>query len=416
MYKAFCKAMVATNILPIHRVVTTFILTRAPPSSPTTTDTQQSPHVAIFHRCDTMPTFPSHWAGISGTIEDGETPYEAAQRELSEETNVTEIVQEQGGLYVDVLYESPRSQKERIIRVYPFIVNVPPEVSSNLELRGTEHDRFQLVTVEQLEEMQSECVPGLVQAFHHATYGVYDTTISPVVRAWASDVENGASVMTANALKLLLNNQSKDDWRAAASQIAMLRPSMVPICNVMRMVLDNGKDTVTAESFQKAIQESVELGIQSIKVLVEASNKRLTVATFSRSGTLRQVLSPFKGQVNIVCGQSSPGNEGELMAQDLGADSTCISDEELKSWLSSGKIDLLIVGSDCILPEANQMVNKVGTLELCQIAQKRQVPVFCCADRWKVWDDKFPPPLERDLFELVPLDLITKLLVPKECS
>jgi len=361
-----------------------------------------------------MPTFPSHWAGISGTIEEGETPHQAAQRELSEETNVIEQVEEQGGLYLDVPYLSPSSQKERTIRVYPFVVHVPPEVSSSLALRGTEHDRYQIVSIDRFEEMESECVPGLVRAFHHATYGAYDKTISPAIREWASDVKNGASVMTANALKLLFDNQGEDDdWRIKAGQITMMRPSMVPICNVMGKLIEDGKKAVTPESFQMTIQKSVVIGVNAVNEAVEDANKQLTIATFSRSGTLRQVLCPFLDQVNVVCGKSSPGNEGELMVEDLNG-STCISDLELKNWLTSGKIDLLLVGSDCILPEAKQMINKVGTHELCQVAHQNRIPVFCCADRWKVWHDTFPPPLEQDLFELVPLDLITKLLVPME--
>lgn len=390
----------------IHRVVTTFIV-RRPSSIIDTTGIMVPPMIAIFHRCDTMPTFPSYWAGISGTIEDGETPHQAAQRELFEETNLTETVTEQGGLYLDVFYLDPKRQQERTIRVYPFVVSIAAETS--IELRGTEHDRYQMVTVDQLEAMESVCVPGLVQAFHHATYGSYDQSITPEVREWAHDKENGASVMTAKALQLL---QSGDNnWKTKARQIGMLRPSMVPIANVMQHVLENGRESVTTTSLQQSMVESVALGIQAIEELESnKSNKKMTIATFSRSGTLRLLLSPFLERHDIVCGKSSPANEGELMAKDLDG-STCIDDEELHGWLASGKIDLLVVGSDCILPVMKSMINKVGTRELCRIATENQVPVFCIADRWKIWKDKFPPPLEVDLFELVPLDLITNLFI-----
>jgi 8-oxo-dGTP pyrophosphatase MutT (NUDIX family) len=233
-----------SNVIPIHRVVTCFILTQQ----------QQQLRIAIFHRCDTMPTFPSFWAGVSGTIEANESPYHAAQRELQEETNLTQIVEEeQGGLYVNVPYVSKRTNQERIIRVYPFVVHVPEDVI--LKLRGTEHDRFQFVSIRQLESMQSECVPGLVQAFHHATYGNYDASISERVREWASDKENGASVMTQNALKLI---ETEENPKTVARQIAMLRPSMVPIVNVMREIIRNGKEAVTMESFQIELQRCVD--------------------------------------------------------------------------------------------------------------------------------------------------------------
>lgn len=76
-------------------------------------------------------------------------------------------------------------------------------------------------------------------------------------------------------------------------------------------------------------------------------------------------------------------------------------------------VDVLLIGSDCILPQGTtSMGNKVGTKRLCEIAQTNNIPVFCCADTWKVWDDIFPPPIETDLFEFVPLNLVTKLLLP----
>jgi translation initiation factor 2B subunit (eIF-2B alpha/beta/delta family)/8-oxo-dGTP pyrophosphatase MutT (NUDIX family) len=391
----------------IHRVVTTFIV-RRPNSIIDTTGGVLPPKVAIFHRCDTMPTFPSYWAGISGTIEDGETPHQAAQRELLEETNITETVTDQGGLYLDVLYQDPKRQQERTIRVYPFVVTIGDETS--IELRGTEHDRYQMVTVDELEAMESVCVPGLVQAFHHATYGSYDQSIASEVREWARDKENGASVMTSNALQLL-HKSADHDWKTKARHIAMLRPSMVPITNAMQHVLENGRESVTMASLQQSIIQSVALGIQAIEELENnKSNKKMTIGTFSRSGTLRLLLSPFLERHTIVCGKSSPGNEGELMAQDLDG-STCMDDEELRAWLANGKIDLLVVGSDCILPQMDAMVNKVGTRELCRIATENHVPVFCCADRWKIWNDKFAPPLEADLFELVPLQWITTMLI-----
>jgi hypothetical protein len=120
----FSPFMVAVTT-PIHRVVTCFILS-------------SSNRIAIFHRCATMPYFPNHFAGISGTIEPNETPHQAAQRELFEETNLIETVEEQGGLFVNVPYASPRTQQKRIIRVYPFVIHVSDNVP--LEMRGTEHD------------------------------------------------------------------------------------------------------------------------------------------------------------------------------------------------------------------------------------------------------------------------------------
>lgn len=391
--------MLGSSKIPIHRVVTCFILT------------QQQSRIAIFHRCKTMPTFPNFFAGISGTIEETDkSPFHAAKRELREETNLSQVPTEQGGLYVNVRYVSKRNNEERIIRVYPLVVHVPEDTDKILELRGTEHDRYQFVSISQLDSMESECVPGLSQAFHHATFGIYDKSISDKIRDWAKDKGNGASVMTQNALKLI-QSEEKNSSKVVAQQIAMLRPSMAPIVNVMQEIIDNGKDAVTVESFLVELERSVQMGIQNLHAFqAERRDRTLTIATFSRSGTLSKILKPFVQTCTILCGQSTPGNEGELMAQDLNVQ--WISDTELETQLASGKIDVLLIGSDCILPD--QVVNKVGTRQLCEIAKKNKIPVFCCADRWKIWDDIFPPPLEDDLFELVPLELVTKLLVPHQ--
>lgn len=379
----------------IHRVVTCFILST------------KDHRLALFHRCATMPSFPNHWAGISGTVEAGESPLEAAQRELQEETNLTYSVESQGGLFVNVPYSSTRTQETRIIRVYPHVVLVPETVE--LEMRGTEHDGFKFITVQELLDMnESDCVPGLIQAFHHATYGKFDNQIPQAVMHWASDKENGASVMTRNALTLLEQETDADLVKLRARQISMLRPSMVPIVNVMQHIIANGKESVTMESFTKDLQDCVEMGQATIRDLTTRHEGRLRIATHSRSGTLAQILNPFAETCDIVCSQSTPGSEGELMAQDLNA--RWVTDDEMEELLANGEFDLLLVGSDCVLSE--QIANKVGTKRLCEIAQKQGALVCCCADRWKISQDVFPPPIEEDLFELVPLKLVSKLLVP----
>ena len=433
----------------VHRVVTCFILSQLQNNA----QHGCPPKIAIFHRVETMPTFANFWACISGTIEHTDvTPLDAAQRELQEETNVTQRVCEHGGLYVNVPYISQRTQEERLIRVYPFVMHIPPS-TAKLELRGTEHDAYKFVTLQELETMQDSCcVPGLVEAFHHATYGQYDTSISDKVKQWANDKENGASIMTLNALQLLQQQQQqqqqehqqqeqqgeeqsdKDDTMVMAKQIAMLRPSMVPIVNVMNEIIQTkNPKAITIESFQMDVQQAVQIGQTALEELVQAYRKRkassdkqqeerpFTIATFSRSGTLVQILKPFVNDddCRILCGRSTPGNEGELMAQDL-TNATCISDEVLEEQLrdsssGGGGIDVLLIGSDCIFQ--NGIVNKIGTERLCKAAaasssQDGGISVYCCAGRWKVWDDMYPPPLEKDIFEIVPMKLITKLIVP----
>jgi translation initiation factor 2B subunit (eIF-2B alpha/beta/delta family) len=59
---------------------------------------------------------------------------------------------------------------------------------------------------------------------------------------------------------------------------------------------------------------------------------------------------------------------------------------------------------------AGAVYNKVGTRALAEAAAGAcRVPVICCGDAFKAWDDDFPPPLE-DIFEAVPRELFVEVI------
>ena len=59
------------------------------------------------------------------------------------------------------------------------------------------------------------------------------------------------------------------------------------------------------------------------------------------------------------------------------------------------------------------VINKVGTMKLCQLAKQRKIPVYCFADHWKIWNDIYPPPIETKLFEIIPIqNMIDHVIVP----
>jgi translation initiation factor 2B subunit (eIF-2B alpha/beta/delta family)/8-oxo-dGTP pyrophosphatase MutT (NUDIX family) len=409
--------MVLATSSKIRRVVSCFLLL--------------DDKVAVFHRQDTMPTFPSHWAAISGSIEEGETPWEAAQRELCEETNLQEIiasleaVEQQHGLYVDVPFHGrPKQARESdpgmrqpeehhgkippgsIIRVYPFVVQVGEHVQKNLERRGSEHDNMQWITTRQLQEL-APAVPALATAFHHATRG--DWMEFPVnVRDWASDRVSGAATLARQAVELVKTR------KADPSVLKMLRPSMVAITNVLR-TLEQGVMTPqeALESLEREGQRAVDLAVERVgsRIRLHEKQRPFTIALFSRSSTIlsitRRVLKEH--QVHVVSSQSSPGDEGLLMAHDL-AGVPCFPDEIIIQKVTNGEIDLILVGCDCIME--HQVVNKVGTAALARAAKaSSNCQIFCCSDRWKIWDDTFPPPLE-PIFETILRSLFDEIVIP----
>lgn len=402
-------------VTSIKRVVSCFILSGQHGA------TRDSLKIAVFHRCDTMPTFPSHWAPCSGSIEEGETPYQTACRELQEETNLipneTATVNKQYGLYVDVPFRKTE-ERETIIRVYPFAVQLHNENDAKLKLLGTEHDYFKFVSVQELEELQP-AVPALARAFHHATRGKYlsDNVVSDSVLGWANDKVSGAATMAKNALQLVSTEE------VDPALLKMFRPSMVAISNAMTRV-ENGEAVESAlTSLEVETQRAVDYAVNQLETLLREhrttkNESPMVICTFSRSSTLVAILKRLQEQqrdknssesIRIVCSKSTPGDEGVLMAQDLG-DVECVNDEEIVQRIRHNQVDVALVGSDCVTETS--VVNKIGTAALAEAASTSpRCKVYCCTDRWKQWDDIFPPPLE-DIFEQVPKSLFDKILMP----
>jgi ribose 1,5-bisphosphate isomerase len=414
-----------------------------------------------------MPTFPGHWAACSGSIEEGETPAQAALREIQEETNALDDDSDGSdnlrqlpsselsyGLYVDVPFPSrnPDNQHEkgkidddvdaptskRIIRVYPFLVELPHEAIARLQMRGTEHDAFQWVSVSELERLDP-AVPGLARAFHRASRGAYLLTSNqaadcPATRAreWASDRESGANAMARNALRILSqfeHPRQRDEMRHFADCMLMMRPSMVAITNaLMRFktlvstsvdAMSDGEHpaaTVSKElerETDQAVQRAVEVLRSTIKPRCRDPSDSTHVVVFSRSSTLVSILQQLgaaeESKLVVTCSRSTPGDEGAIMAQDLTNEKIqahVVDDAELldPSWWLEHRVDAVLVGSDCILAQA-VVYNKVGTKALAEAANQAGAPVVCCGDAFKAWDDSFPPPVE-DIFEPVPRGLL----------
>lgn len=204
---------------------------------------------------------------------------------------------------------------------------------------------------------------------------------------------------------------------------------MVPIVNAMHEFGDrlNQTDqtddwrTIEAELLQslkfeadRCVNFAVDTILNEYQALQSTVPERdFVIGTFSRSFTLKLILERVlqkSTSIRIVCGQSTPGNEGELMASDI-PNATWLSDNDFHRHIREGKLQLIIVGADCILSNDGGVVNKIGTKELAQTCKASNVPIICFADRWKLWDDIYSPPLE-GIFEVVPRELLDDVVVP----
>jgi translation initiation factor 2B subunit (eIF-2B alpha/beta/delta family) len=257
------------------------------------------------------------------------------------------------------------------------------------------------------------------------------------IRAWEKDRVNGAAFLARQAVTLASaytkythNAERSDCQPSMARSIAMLRPSMVAIVNAMnefdrRVQTDPNIDRVGEDlrrSLDGEIGRCVDLGYETILhhyrqwKLTSPHVRGFVIGTFSRSSTTKMILERVlqnqveSSEVKVLCSQSTPGDEGELMAADVPG-ARCLPDQEFQKWLEDGNIDLVLVGADCILEGGKGVVNKVGTASLATCCERNNVPIICCADRWKVWEDDYPPGLE-DIFEtFIPANL-DHVLVP----
>jgi translation initiation factor 2B subunit (eIF-2B alpha/beta/delta family) len=252
-----------------------------------------------------------------------------------------------------------------------------------------------------------------------------------IAREWASDRESGANAMARNALRILAqfeHPRQRDEMMHLANCMLMMRPSMVAITNsLMRFKTlvggsveamserEHPAATVSKElgrETERAVHRAVEVLRSTIKLRCRDPSDSVHVVVFSRSSTLVSVLQQLgaaeESNVVVTCSRSTPGGEGAIMAQDLTSETIrahVVDDLELldPSWWHEHRVDAVLVGSDCVLADA--VYNKVGTKALAEAASQAGVPVVCCGDAFKAWEDSFPPPVE-DIFEPVPRGLL----------
>jgi translation initiation factor 2B subunit (eIF-2B alpha/beta/delta family)/8-oxo-dGTP pyrophosphatase MutT (NUDIX family) len=376
-------------------------------------------------------------------MEAHEIPRKAALRELHEELRMTPLrvtsphgtdmhmepftmddcLSSSYGLYLDVPYRD-----HGIFRVYPFCCCLPVSDVQDVEIQllGTEHDAWQWISIDQLEAL-TPAVTALAPAFHAATRGRFYNRLPPAIFEWASDTTSGAATMARTAVELVKTYPDESE------RILTLRPSMVAIVNAVREATTQSP-THTLEALERESHRLVEYTVQELRVYIHTMSlqRPFHIATFSRSSSIVRIVQGLRtawtcdeSLLDIVCSQSVPGEEGELMAQDL--QTPWIPDDDVLERIRRDEIDLILVGADCVHYNGSNnddsaattnnsnsfIINKVGTLALALAAQaSRHCQLWACADRYKLWEDAFPPPLEEDLFQVIPMSLLHRVLVP----
>jgi 8-oxo-dGTP pyrophosphatase MutT (NUDIX family) len=107
--------------------------------------------ILIMRRSSKVDSFQGYWAGVSGSIQENETPLQAAVRELREETGIKAAESE----FISAERPVMATNGKNVWEVHPFLLNVDDEIVS----LDWEHDAYEWIRPDELYKY--EFVPKL---------------------------------------------------------------------------------------------------------------------------------------------------------------------------------------------------------------------------------------------------------------
>jgi len=262
---------------------------------------------------------------------------------------------------------------------------------------------------------------------------VYAKTIS-------EDMEHGAShilkVAAGSLHTALLKNPKADpvEVRGAAKEYAIRMihgqrqmACVLNFCNNLLLAIDGTKDDASLPKELRDYSLKVSNGstdaLSKIAVHSDEAISGSVFMTHSRSSTLFTFLTRIKGRKDFIVftTTSRPGSEGKLLSGELsvaGVRSVLIEDSEAMMHMAG--VSALLVGADAIIPGG--VVNKAGTHMLALAARELGIPVYCLAERMKIWpfDEPIlsnvrPEPhkarIGETLFEVIPGSLFEMIVL-----
>ncbi|MHA2503889.1 MAG: hypothetical protein ACXAE3_13600 [Candidatus Kariarchaeaceae archaeon] len=137
--------------------------------------------------------------------------------------------------------------------------------------------------------------------------------------------------------------------------------------------------------------------------LTQAFEPHTRILTVSHSGLLAGILALIPK--SYLCWRSPPGNEGELLAEE-------IDGEVIDDWMElmdEGNVDCVVMGCDTYAEFS--FVNKVGSQKLISYAERSNIPVFVVTSTWK--HVEAIKPIRSELLELVDFSDGVTLLTEK---
>lgn len=381
--------------------------------------------VALFRRSQAVATYRGRWAGISGSIEPGRSPWEQVWTELEEEAGLgrKEVWLALDGPPLEAL--DPEVGRRWV--VHPFLVAVRDPGRLRLDWEHVE-----VVWVDPREIVSFPTVPRLGDTWDSLRPA---REVLAAVRAIQSDREHGAAFLAVQALEVLgraaANSRLEEaeffleEMGLLAEALAGLRPTMAGIgaaCRRWMAELAQWADSGRAAGPREA---AVELSRRIKAEMEEARAKAAAAAARTVARARRVVTASFSSTVaealaaagrSAACGGSfevrvaASGEHGERLVSLLrgaGVSAEVFPLEKLGEEL--GAAGAVLVGADALLPDGS-VVNGSPTLAVARAARRAGVPFYAVGDSFKQVQEEVS--LEEG-FDRVPPSLITGIITER---
>ncbi|RMG42486.1 MAG: hypothetical protein D6732_01035 [Methanobacteriota archaeon] len=217
-----------------------------------------------------------------------------------------------------------------------------------------------------------------------------------------SDRESGSLDLALAFLDLVRNSTPpKETILDRLSDLEATFPDMTIFSKIKAQIIQgikNGNDIHSVfANLQNQLEHSIERLTTRVKHLVTPKD---LILTFSNSRTLSSLLQSIKVK-KVFVAHSLPGGEGEILYGILKKfqNTELIEDNQIEEVLSLDGVKVMI-SCDSVVPKIG-FVNKVGTANLCALAQEKDVPVILVGG-WLKETDLIAQNSQSPLLEWIP--------------
>ncbi len=211
-----------------------------------------------------------------------------------------------------------------------------------------------------------------------------------------------ALALQARSSKAKTSSEFRSELLEAADALSSTRPTEPMLRNSLRKALRfvffciySGKKESVADLKKRMAAEEKEYSLNMDKnseKIAEIGAKLIpkgsVVLTHCHSSTVTKTLKRAyeMGRLSrVICTETRPLFQGRITAKELseaGIPVTLIVDSAVKSAISEFKPSLVLVGSDAI-SASGELINKIGTSVIAEIASAHDVPLYCAAEIYK---------------------------------